>query len=232
MSELPNTSEVLASDPSGLLRGLHRQPVLAVLRVSELQQAQHQLNLLVQAGLRHVELAVALTPAWVAMAVELRQSFPSLRLGAASVRCLKGLAAAQSAGLDYVVSPILEPELLATARQAGITLIPGVYTPSEVARAQALGAPAVKLFPASSLGPSYWPSLAGPLSPLPYCIAAGGLSALDARLWLESGVDAVALGGSLFETSQGPQQPLQLRSGLTELLAWLEQRANGDLLSG
>ena len=143
--------------------------------------------------------------------MELRQSFPSLRLGAASVRCLKGLAAAQSAGLDYVVSPILEPELLATARQAGITFIPGVYTPSEVARAQALGAPAVKLFPASSLGPSYWPSLAGTLSPLPYCIAAGGFSALDARLWLESGVDAVALGGSLFETSQGPQQPLQLR---------------------
>ena len=230
-SALPNTSEALASDPSGLLRGLHRQPVLAVLRVSELRLAEAQLSQLMDAGLQHVELAVALTPAWVDLAIDLRERFPALRLGAASVRCLQGLVAAQAAGLDYVVSPILEPQLLAQARQDGITLIPGVYTPSEVAQAQALGAPAVKLFPASSVGPSYWSSLAGPLSPLPYCIAAGGLSALDARLWLESGVDAVALGGSLFETSTAPGESVKLRPGLTTLLAWLEQRANDALLS-
>ncbi|WP_415398984.1 bifunctional 4-hydroxy-2-oxoglutarate aldolase/2-dehydro-3-deoxy-phosphogluconate aldolase [Synechococcus sp. W4D4] len=231
MCASPNTSEVLPSDPSGLLKGLHRQPVLAVLRVSELRSAQEQLSQLVDAGLRHVELAVTLTPAWVELAVDLRQRFPALRLGAASVRCLQGLAAAEEAGLDYVVSPILEPQLLAQAQQDGITLVPGVYTPSEVAKAQALGAPAVKLFPASSVGPSYWSSLAGPLSPLPYCIAAGGLSAMDARLWFESGVDAVALGGSLFKTSLAPHEPPRLRPGLTALLAWLEERADGRLLS-
>ena len=93
-SALPNTSEALASDPSGLLRGLHRQPVLAVLRVSERRLAEAQLSQLMDAGLQHVELAVALTPAWVELAIDLRERFPALRLGAASVRCLQGLAAA------------------------------------------------------------------------------------------------------------------------------------------
>jgi 2-dehydro-3-deoxyphosphogluconate aldolase/(4S)-4-hydroxy-2-oxoglutarate aldolase len=60
------------------------------------------------------------------------------------------------------------------------------------------GAPAVKLYPAASLGPGYWRSLAGPLGPLPFCIAAGGLAVADATAWYGAGVDAIALGGALF----------------------------------
>ena len=206
------------SDPSALITSLRRQPLLAVLRPATLPEARHQLQQLQQAGLLHVELAVRADPAWVEMARTLVEEFPQQRLGAASVCNAADLEAAMAAGLGYAVSPILDPELLERAAVAGITLVPGVFSPSEVAAAVRWGAPAVKLYPAASLGPRYWPALAGPLGPLPFCIAAGGLAMADVCSWLEAGVDAVALGSTLF-VDAGEQA--QLQPGLPELLSLL-----------
>ena len=152
-------------------------------------------------GLAHVELAVEASRAWSEDASYLASEFPALRLGAASVTCLDHLEAVAAAGLAYAVSPILDPELLNRARQLDLTLVPGVQSPTEVHQAQKWGCGIVKLFPARPLGPSYWGSLAGPLGPLPFCIAAGGLACADVLPWLEQGVDAVALGGRLFPAS-------------------------------
>ncbi|MFZ9216863.1 MAG: bifunctional 4-hydroxy-2-oxoglutarate aldolase/2-dehydro-3-deoxy-phosphogluconate aldolase [Vulcanococcus sp.] len=219
------------SDPSGLLEGLHRQPVLAVLRPENLSQACLQLEQLSAVGLQHIELAASSSRHWVEMAQSLRRSFPALALGAASVRTTDALEASVAAGLTYVVSPILEPLLLERARVLEVTLVPGVFTPSEIARAVHLGAPAVKLFPAAALGPRYWNSLAAPMAPLPFCIAAGGLQASEAQAWFEAGVNAVALGGSLFDNTTEPGAVPRLRPGLPSLLRWLESRDNPGLLS-
>ncbi len=156
------------------------------------------------AGLVHVELAVEASRAWSEGALTLAKGFPALRLGAASVTSLEQLEAVFEAGLRYAVSPILDPDLLLRARQRGLTLVPGVQSPTEVHQARRLGWGIVKLFPARPLGPSYWPSLAGPLGPLPFCIAAGGLACADVLAWLDQGVDAVALGGRLLGPAPGP----------------------------
>ena len=211
------------SDLQPLLSGLRRQPVLAVLRPADPSQARLQLQQLQQAGLLHVELAVSLRPQWPELVQQLQAEFPQLRLGAASVRCAAGLQAALRAGLGYAVSPILDRELLAQAQASGLPLVPGVFSPSEVASAVAWGAEAVKLYPAAALGPDYWGSLRGPLGPLPFCMAAGGLSPDDGAVWLQSGVDAVALGGCLFEDTAGGSA---LRPGLLTLLQWLRFRAD------
>jgi len=206
------------SDPSALIQSLHSQPLLAVLRPRQHDEARHQLQLLQQAGLCHVELAVQADAAWVAMARALAEEFPALKLGAASVCTPAALQAATAAGLGYAVSPILDAQLLQQAAEASITLVPGVFSPSEVAAAVRWGAPAVKLYPAASLGPGYWQALAGPLHPLPFCIAAGGLSVADVPTWLEAGVDAVALGSTLFS---GEGEACTLRPGLPDLLVLL-----------
>ena len=198
--------------------------MLAVLRPSGIDQARAQLLPLQQLGLLHVELAVSLDPCWPAMARQLAQEFPQLQLGGASVRCAAGLEAVAAAGLGYAVSPILERALLEQAQTLAVPLVPGVFSPTEVALAVRWGARAVKLYPAATLAPGYWASLRGPLGPLPFCIAAGGLAPEDGAAWLQAGVDAIALGGQLFEaTEAGPQ----LRPGLAPLLAWL--RSRGDV---
>jgi len=168
-----------------------------VLRADQPLQLTPQLERLDGIGLRHVELAWTDHPQWCAQAAGLVRRFSRLRLGAASVCGLEALEATQAAGLGYAVSPVLDAELLQASRARGLALVPGVFSPGEVHRARRLGCPLVKLFPAASLGPGFWPRLRGPLGGLPACIAAGGLAVDDVEPWLAAGVDAVALGGRL-----------------------------------
>lgn len=191
-----------------------------MLRPRDQGEALPQLEALQAAGLRHVELAVNPSEAWVAMMRQLIRAFPQLHLGAASVRRLTDLEAAVAAGLDYAVSPIGDRELLRRATTLGITLVPGVFTPTELAQAIGWGARLVKLFPARAVGPGYWHSLSGPLGPLPFCIAAGGLGVDDVGPWLRAGVDAVALGSALFADHQ-PAPALQ--PGLASLIVNLQR---------
>ena len=171
--------------------------MLVVLRAEQPLQLTTALERLQAIGLRHVELAWSANPAWVPQVRFLARSFPRLALGAASVCTADGVQAAAQAGLSYVVSPVLDAELLQRARQLGLVMVPGVLSPSEVHRARQLGCRLVKLFPAATVGPAYWARLRQPLGPLPACIAAGGLAPADVETWLQAGVDAVALGGGL-----------------------------------
>jgi len=181
-----------------LITALRRQPVLVVLRAEQPLALRSTLARLDDLGVRHVEIAWSPQHAnWSAQCRELVAAFPALCFGAASVCTSEALQAVADAGLSFAVSPVLQPGLLRQAAQLGLTLVPGVFSPSEVSAAMALGCAMVKLFPAASLGPAYWRRLAGPLGPLPFCIAAGGLGPADLPLWLASGVDAVAIGGEL-----------------------------------
>ena len=176
-----------------------------VLRAYDLLELLPCLERLQELGVQHVELAWSSHPRWVDQAIELRQRFAHLRLGAASVVDLAGLKAAAAAGLGYAVSPVLDRDLIEAAMALRLQFVPGVMSPSEVHLARLWGCSIVKLFPAAALGRSYWQRLAAPLAGadgLPFCIAAGGLGPADVEPWLAAGVDAVALGGSLVNPAE------------------------------
>lgn len=172
--------------------------MLVVLRPAHPSEAIPSLERFEAMGLLHVEIAWRDQPGWSQACSELVRRFPGLRLGAASVCTAAAMAAAARAGLGYAVSPVLDPNLQREAERQGLTLVPGVMTPSEVHTARRLGCRLVKLFPAATLGLAHWARLRVPLgADLPFCIAAGGLAPEDVRPWLEAGVDAVTLGSRL-----------------------------------
>lgn len=174
-----------------------------VLRPTNPQQAFRALTALETLGVRHVELAWQADPTWVGSCRELIGAFPGLRLGAASLGSAAALEDARRAGFTYAVSPVLDRDLVERAG-SDLVLVPGVMTPTEVHQARSWGCRLVKLFPAAPLGAGYWRRLAAPLgTPLPFCIAAGGLAVGDVLTWLEGGVDAVALGSSLTVSEAG-----------------------------
>jgi len=201
MSGWPNTSEVQTPDRD-LIAALHRQPLLVVLRSIEPLALVPQIEQLQALEIRQVELAWSSHPQWVQQCQDLQGRFPDISFGAASVCSLGGLEAAAAAGLRYAVSPVLDRSLVDRAKEWGMALVPGVMTPSEVHQAREWGCRVVKLFPAITLGHHYWSRLAPPLGPLPFCIAAGGLAPADVIPWLDAGVDAVALGGSLADAAE------------------------------
>ena len=146
-------------------------------------------------GLLHVEIAWQSGAGWITQCRELIASFPGLRLGAASICSSEAITATREAGFRYAMAPILEPSLLRQAEAVGLTLVPGVMTPTEIHQAMVLKCRLVKLFPAAVLGAAYWVGLREPLGrAMPFCIAAGGLRPEDVIPWRQAGVDAIALG--------------------------------------
>jgi len=201
-----------------LIQSLRAQPLLVVLRPAEPLAALAQLEQLHSLGLVHVEIAWQPSAHWSRQMGSLIDRFPDLQLGAASICEARAVADAAAAGCRYAVSPVLDAALQRQAAAADLLLVPGVMTASEVHRARQLGCPVVKLFPAVSVGPQHWRRLRQPLGdPLPFCIAAGGLTPVDVLPWLAAGLDAVALGSGLGDLAEpGPWR---------ELLEALGQRA-------
>jgi len=202
-----------------LITSLRTQPLLVVLRPAEPLAALPQLEQLQSLGVIHVEIAWQPSAHWTRQMRKLVRRFCALQLGAASVCEPRAVADAAAAGCRYAVSPVLDEGLQRQAAACDLLLVPGVMTASEVHQARRLGCALVKLFPAKSVGPEHWRRLRQPLGkPLPFCIAAGGLTPADVLPWLAAGVDAVALGSGLGDLSEPGPWP--------ELLAALRQRAD------
>ena len=100
------------------------------------------------------------------------------------------------AGAEFVVSPVLQEEMVAAARSRGVVAIPAAFSATEVWRAHSLGADAVKLFPARSLGPAYLHDILGPL-PQARLMPAGGVDVDNVASYIMAGAMAVFSGSSI-----------------------------------
>ena len=194
------TDAEVGRDPAGLRESLTASPLLAVLRPGSAKQAERQIEAVCTAGFRHLELAWNGELWWQPFMQSLSASFPQIRFGVAGLHHADQLNEVKRLGLSFAMSPIASMDMVERAHQLHLTLVPGVFTPSEVRGfgVATSGGP-IKLFPAASLGCAYWKQLSGPLGPLPFCIAAGGLKPVDVAPWLAAGVQAVALGSSLLD---------------------------------
>lgn len=117
-------------------------------------------------------------------------------VGAGTVLTPAHARQALDAGAQFLVTPGLSASVAEVAVSAGVPVLMGAFTPSEVMRALELGAAAVKVFPAETAGPSYFKHLLGPL-PGVKLIASGGITSANARDYLEAGGFAVTAGSSV-----------------------------------
>ncbi|MDF2667237.1 MAG: 2-dehydro-3-deoxyphosphogluconate aldolase, partial [Microbacterium sp.] len=79
---------------------------------------------------------------------------------------------------------------------AGMPIVPGGLTPTELFASWSAGASAVKVFPAGQVGPGYLKDLRGPF-PAIAVVPSGGVDADSAAAWLAAGAVAVSVGGPL-----------------------------------
>jgi len=181
------------SQPSATLLA---HPVIAVLRTSHARQCAPIVEALIAGGVRSIELTLTTEGVFEELA-GLRARFAgSAEIGVGTVTDAHDAQQALDAGADYLVTPVTAPEVIRAAVDRGVPVFPGAYSPTEMHTAWSLGATAVKLFPASVVGPGYIGQLRGPFPDLPI-IPSGGVSIQDAPKWIEAGALAVSLGGPL-----------------------------------
>lgn len=119
-----------------------------------------------------------------------------LEVGAGTVLTMEAAQSAIDAGATFLVMPHTDPELVAWAAARGMAALPGAATPTEILAAWRAGAAAVKVFPASSLGPAFVREVRGPLPGIPL-VPTGGVTADTAGAFVAAGAIAVGLGSWL-----------------------------------
>jgi 2-dehydro-3-deoxyphosphogluconate aldolase / (4S)-4-hydroxy-2-oxoglutarate aldolase len=168
---------------------------IGIIRADSADEAISAGRALVGGGVTIVEVAYT-TPDAPAAISALRSACPSATVGAGTVLDAAAAFAAVRAGAEFLVSPLVADDVLRAGHRYGVAVFPGACTPAEVNSAMELGADAVKLFPAASLGIGYLRSVSAAMPQVPF-IPTGGITAEDAPQWLEAGALAVGVGGHL-----------------------------------
>jgi 2-dehydro-3-deoxyphosphogluconate aldolase/(4S)-4-hydroxy-2-oxoglutarate aldolase len=121
-----------------------------------------------------------------------------LLVGVGSVTRVEQVEEAVAAGAEFVVGPVLIPEVIAAARKCGKVVVPGALTPTEAFQAHTLGADIVKIFPASVGGPAYFKAI---LAPMPFLrlMPTGGVDLDTAGAFIRAGAVTLGAGTSLVD---------------------------------
>lgn len=122
-------------------------------------------------------------------------------IGVGTVLNAKQALSAIAVGAKFMLGPtVFAPDIFKIAREAKVITIPAAMTPSEVVEMLNLGADIVKLFPASTLGPSFFKAIQGPLGKQ-RLMAVGGVNVKNARRFFESGASYLGVGSNMFNHS-------------------------------
>lgn len=128
--------------------------------------------------------------------------YPDLHLGIGTVMNAVTTRQFLDAGADFIISPILKPEMAEVCKNAGAIWIPGCATLTEIVSAKELGADVIKIFPGSVMGPGFVSSIT-PVVPGLRLMITGGVEPKEENLhaWFKAGAMCVGMGSQLFTKS-------------------------------
>ena len=124
---------------------------------------------------------------------------PDMILGVGSVVDAGTTSLYIQLGANFIVSPILNPDMAKVCNRRKISWSPGCGSLSEISKAEELGAEVVKIFPGSQVGgPSFVKAVLGPC-PWTSIMPTGGVSPDEKNLteWFKAGVHCVGMGSQL-----------------------------------
>lgn len=185
-------------DRSAAVERLCRRGIIAVVRAKSSQQLLEVARCLLAGGVDCIEITMT-TPDALEVIRRCREAMGDEALiGVGSV--LSGQVARQAiqAGAQYVVSPILDAEIIAAAHEADVPVVPGAFSPTEIHNATQAGADVVKVFPATRLGPSFFKDV---LAPMPHLklLPTGGVNLETAGDFIKAGAVTLAVGSALVD---------------------------------
>ena len=125
---------------------------------------------------------------------------PELILGVGSVVDAPTAALYIQMGANFIVSPILNPEIAKICNRRKIAWSPGCGSLNDISHAEELGAEIVKIFPGTSVGgPEFVKAVKGPC-PWSNIMPTGGVEPEEENLkkWFNAGVTCVGMGSKLF----------------------------------
>ena len=179
------------------IRLLKTHRAIAVVRSSNPDLAATMARSMIQAGMGLIEITWNSGNA-AKLIRTLVQDYPDCVIGTGTILTQEDLQTAINAGAQFAFSPHTNVDLIQSAYEQNVPMIPGALSPTEIVSAWQAGAACVKVFPIKTMGgTAYLDCLRGPLGHIPL-IPTGGITIHNAMEFLNAGAIAVGLSSHLF----------------------------------
>jgi 2-dehydro-3-deoxyphosphogluconate aldolase/(4S)-4-hydroxy-2-oxoglutarate aldolase len=169
---------------------------------------------------------------YTALAQHVAEAEPDVILGVGSVIDAPTAALYISAGANFVVGPVLNPEVARLCNRRKVAYSPGCGSVSEISEAEALGVEIVKVFPGAQVGgPAFVKAVRGPM-PWTRIMPTGGVDATEESIkaWFEAGVACVGMGSKLITkelVANGDFDAISTK--VAQVLAWIKEARGTSL---
>ena len=197
----------------GRAKRLRDAQILAIFRTREPEHAVEGIAAAVRGGFEAVEITMNSGGATDALA-EVAGRVDAI-VGAGTVTAPEMVKEAYDAGAEFIVTPVVVPEIVDAAHELSLPIAMGASTPTEIFHAHKAGADWVKVFPGEYLGgPDYIAEILGPLRGTPILVS-GGLTAENYIGYLNAGAQLVGFAGSVFDpdiAAEGDYEELERRA--------------------
>lgn len=182
-----------------VLDSILNKKIVAILRGFEFEQNLRVMDSLIEVGITNFEVTLN-TPQALEVIEEARKRYEnSAFVGAGTVLNKTDALRAIQHGAQFLITPNTNEESIEVALQNDVLIAPGVFSPTEIAKAMECGCEIVKLFPAATLGSDYLSQLKGPFNNLKI-MAVGGIDLENLRDFQKAGAHCFGLGSALINT--------------------------------
>ena len=201
---------------AGVARSVAAAPIFGVVRTATTADAESQARAFIGGGLELIEITLTV-PGALELITKLlgeRSAAGPPWIGAGTVTSSQRAHAALAHGAEFLITPNVSPDVADVARGAGVFLIIGALTPTEIYAAQQLGADLVKAFPLPPVGgPTYLQTIRQPLDDVPI-LAAGGFGPEEIPAYRHAGAQAFGLGSQLLGVADDAAQRARIQEAL------------------
>lgn len=176
--------------------------LIAILRGIRPEEAVETGAALIAAGITSIEVPLN-SPDPLDSIARLAEAFGDrAQIGAGTVLTPQAVADVAAAGGKLIVSPNMDPAVIAATKRHGMESWPGTFTPTECFAALAAGADGLKIFPANLVGPAGLKAIRAVLPPETRIYAVGGAGAENFADWFAAGADGFGIGTALYKPGQ------------------------------
>jgi Entner-Doudoroff aldolase len=170
--------------------------VVAIIRGAFLDDIDVIVRGLIEGGVRAIEVSLTSPRALDQIERAVVVAGAAAVVGAGTVMTVAEVEQAAKRGASFIISPTVDEAVIKSALDLELTPVPGAATPTEIIRAVRLGATAVKVFPAETLGPEFVRAVLAPFPAL-QLIPTGGVTLPRAEMFRAAGAWAVGVGSPL-----------------------------------
>ena len=182
-----------------VLAAIRDTALVAMLRMPSADDALEMAEVLIEAGITCVQVPLTVPGALDVIAELCGNSDGRVLIGAGTVLDARSAEACARAGAQFVVSPIVDIATISRCNEAGLVVVAGALTPTEVVTAWNAGADMVRIYPCGAMGePAYVRFLRAPL-PQIRLMPAGGVCMQNAADFIAAGSVALEVDSDLVD---------------------------------